>query len=36
MLDEWYYGTLEKKSAEAKIIYSKEKKNKPRGAGNLC
>ena len=38
MLDEWYYGTLEKKSAEAKIniFERKDKKTSLGGAGNFC
>ena len=38
MLDEWYYGSLEKKSAEAKInIFERERKKiSLGGAGNLC
>ena len=37
MLDEWYYGSLEKKSAEAKInIFERERKISLGGAGNLC
>ena len=37
MLDEWYSGILEKKSAEAEInIFERKVKETSLGAGNLC